>query len=121
VKEETKEWVDRTEEDLFAAQVPFDRDLRGPAVFHCHLAVEKILKAHWIEQQEGVPPRTHDPMELLQELDLDLPAWHEYLADLSRQAVASRYAGSRAYSRERMSEYLEKAKELCELLQQELR
>lgn len=112
MKAETKEWVDMTEEDLLAAQVLFDRDLRGPAVFHCHLAVEKLLKAHWIEEhQEGVPPRTHDLMELLQELDLDLPAWHEYLADLSRRAVA----------RERMSEYLEKAKELCELLQQKLR
>ena len=121
MKDETKEWVNMTQDDLAAAQILFERDLRGPTVFHCHLAVEKILKAHWIEQnQAGQPPRTHDLIELLKGTNLDIPQWHEFLGILSDQAVVSRYSRPGSYPRELVSEYLEGAKQLCELLQQQL-
>ena len=122
MKPETQEWIDTAEIDLSAAQALLEREILPPVVFHSHLAVEKMLKAHWVEQhEEGFPPRTHDLIELIGQLDFDLPGWHEYLVDLTRQAVASRYAGKDDYSRQEAVEYLGKARELCGLLRQKLR
>ncbi|MBI2886101.1 MAG: HEPN domain-containing protein [Chloroflexi bacterium] len=121
MKPETQEWLEMAAQDLAAAEILLERDLLPPAVFHTHSAVEKTLKGFWIEQRaEGVPPRTHDLLELLRELHLDLPDWQEYLANLSRQAVVSRYAGTSTYTAPQVTEYLARARELCAQLQQRL-
>ncbi len=121
MKEETQEWIDMAQEDLVAAEVLFESDLRPQTVFYSHLAVEKMLKAHWVEQhEEGFPPRTHDLMELLGMVKLDLSSWRPFLAKLSPEAVASRYAKPDTYSQQALAEYIQGSKELCALLLQML-
>ncbi|MSQ15289.1 MAG: HEPN domain-containing protein [Dehalococcoidia bacterium] len=121
MKVETKEWVDMAQTDLEAAKVLLENDLRPPTVFHSHLAVEKMLKAHWIEQnEEGYPPRTHDLMELLGLMNFDLPQWRSFLTKLSPEAVASRYAKPDTYSQQTVVEYIQGSKELCAQLLQML-
>jgi HEPN domain-containing protein len=55
------------------AESALGSSLYRPVVFHCQQAIEKILKAIWIEQaDEGVPPKTHGLVELAKEVDLEL-------------------------------------------------
>ena len=43
-------------------------------LFFAHLAVEKLLKAHWIKDNENVnPPRVHSLASLYEQVELSLP------------------------------------------------
>lgn len=44
------------------------------ALFFAHLAVEKLLKAHWVKENPGtLPPRTHNLGIIAERLRLGLP------------------------------------------------
>jgi HEPN domain-containing protein len=108
--------------DLEVAAASLERGLHAPCVFHSQQAVEKLLKAIWVDRsRDEPPPRTHNLVDLAQELDLLAEEWEEFLRKLSNQAVVSRYVGREAYSREAAVEYYEGAKGLCELLRRNLK
>lgn len=121
MKEETKDWVALADMDLAAAEVLLERGLYPPVIFHCQQAVEKLLKAIWLERTGEVPPRTHNLVDLASELKLSLPEWESFLGTLTDQAVASRYAGGQAYTQSTAQEYYKRTIELCELLRQNLK
>ncbi len=109
------------EMDLRAAQILLEDGLYPASVFHSHQAVEKILKALWVERHaEGMPQRTHDLIQLLEDTHLRLPRWEPFLQELSNQAVASRYAGPTAYSRTEAADFLRRTKKVCERLRRQL-
>ncbi|MDD5055761.1 MAG: HEPN domain-containing protein [Candidatus Peribacteraceae bacterium] len=62
------------------------------ALFHCHLAVEKALKAVFILEKADNPPPTHDLLALAARLER---SWsnqeEEVLAELTEYAVTARY------------------------------
>lgn len=62
------------------------------SLFHCHLAVEKALKAVFILETEANPPPTHDLLALASRLHR---SWsteqEESLASLTEYAVTARY------------------------------
>jgi HEPN domain-containing protein len=62
-------------------------------LFHCEQAVEKSLKALWIERaEEGFPPRTHDLVSLADEIGLELSEeQRELLRYLHEVYTSSRY------------------------------
>jgi HEPN domain-containing protein len=108
--------------DLEMAAAGLERGLYAPCVFHSQQAVEKLLKAIWIERvRDEPPPRTHNLVDLARELGLLSQEHEEFLRKLSNQAVASRYVGREAYSQDAAREYYEGARALCELLRQNLR
>ncbi|MBI3619197.1 HEPN domain-containing protein [Candidatus Peregrinibacteria bacterium] len=62
------------------------------ALFHCHLAVEKMLKAQFIEELNQDPPPTHDLLVIALKLKRKWTQEEErILADLTDYAVAARY------------------------------
>jgi HEPN domain-containing protein len=62
------------------------------ALFHCHLAVEKALKAVYMQQRRKEAPLTHDLLQLALQLDRVWPDEEkQLLADLTEYAVAARY------------------------------
>lgn len=64
------------------------------ALFHCHLAIEKALKAEWIAER-GSPdvPHTHDLTFLARELQRTFNEEQRKLfSDLNDFAVAARYS-----------------------------
>lgn len=62
------------------------------ALFHCHLAVEKALKAVYILKIEGDPPPTHDLLLLASRLEQHWSSEdEESLANLTEYAVTARY------------------------------
>jgi HEPN domain-containing protein len=108
--------------DVEVAAAALERGLYAPCVFHSQQAVEKLLKAIWADRFPGQPvPRTHNLVDLAQELGFLSEEREEFLRKLSNQAVVSRYVGRQAYSREAALEYYEGARGLCELLRRNLK
>lgn len=63
MKDETREWIAYADENLSAAEVLLSHRLLNPSLQNCQQAVEKTLKALWIEM--GIPFRkTHRIGEL---------------------------------------------------------
>ncbi len=63
------------------------------ALFFAHLVVEKLLKAHWInEHEENVPPRVHNLNTLYDQLNIELPpTLKEELPVITSWNIAARY------------------------------
>lgn len=62
------------------------------ALFHCHLAVEKGLKALYMEQHRKDAPLTHDLLQIALQIErLWTVDEKKLFADLTEYAVAARY------------------------------
>ena len=119
MKPETQRWVRLAEEDRQVARTALESSLHRPCVFHCQQALEKVLKAMWIEQREqGYPPKKHNLVSLAQELGLQLEdeMW-EFLDDLAKQYNPTRYGDVIAeYSRDQGVHYYRRTEELLDWL-----
>lgn len=122
MKPETKEWVDKAEEDWAIAQrllqpPPFYDDV----CFHAQQCAEKYLKA-FLEERNIVFPKTHKLTELL---DLsggqlsELEPLRGELEKLSEYVVIPRYVGFRA-SREDAEEALKIAEKVRSIVRAKL-
>ena len=101
MKQATREWVKKAEEDYLAAldlarrrKVP----LHNSVCFHCEQCAEKYLKARMEEAGLHIP-KTHDLEVLLNALLPAEPLWTSLrpaLQDLTDFAVDFRYPGNQA-------------------------
>ncbi|MEK7137575.1 MAG: HEPN domain-containing protein [Patescibacteria group bacterium] len=55
-----QKWREGAQRALAAAQAVYDIGDYTLTLFHCHLAVEKALKAEFLKQQNTAPPYTHN-------------------------------------------------------------
>ena len=63
MQEETKSWLNYSEENLEAAKVLFKSELHNPCLHNIQQCIEKALKSLFIEK--GIPfKKTHNIMEL---------------------------------------------------------
>lgn len=53
-------WIELARYDLRAAKAMLDAKQRLYVGFLCHLAIEKTLKAYWVDLKKTSPPFTHD-------------------------------------------------------------
>jgi len=63
-----------------------------PVIFFCHLALEKALKALYVEKYNDIPEKTHSLVLLIDLLDLD-PPLHllDSLIVINRLGITGRY------------------------------
>lgn len=64
MKKITKKWVEFAKEDLKAAEILFSSKSYRNCIYHCHQAIEKLLKAMIIEKGKHFR-KTHDLPDLL--------------------------------------------------------
>lgn len=105
------------------ADVALEKRLLSPCVFHCQQALEKLLKALWVEKStEGFPPRRHDLVALSKEVGLELSEEQAlFLGDLSSQYKPSRYGDVAVeYTLHEAETYLGKTHELFQWSLQQL-
>lgn len=85
-------WKKGARDALEAAQALHHLEKYALALFDCHLAVEKALKAAYIAKHDREAPPTHNLLLLTEELD---QSWNQEqndaLSDLTDYAVAARY------------------------------
>ena len=110
MKRLTAEWIQKAEEDFFAANQlagAYELTPFNVVCFHCQQAAEKWLKSRLCENNVHFP-KTHDLRQLLTLLNSDYPLWSS-LTDQARRlsffSIDTRYPGDSA-SREDMEQAL---------------
>ena len=115
-------WWKGSHDALRAAKLLFEDANYELALFHCHLCIEKALKALHITHQKNAPPPTHD----LYLLGIDLPIdWSEeqkrMLTDLTKFAIEARYTdpvwSEHRASKEYVQEWIKRIETLFTTLQ----
>ncbi len=67
-------WILTGTDDIGAVEVLFEGRKYVQALFFTHLALEKILKAHWVKDNVGnTPPKIHNLISLYKQTRLKLP------------------------------------------------
>jgi HEPN domain-containing protein len=65
-------WIKTSEDDLISMESVFLTGRYDWALFIGHLALEKILKAAWVKNNEGnIPTKTHNLLKISEEAKLE--------------------------------------------------
>ncbi len=123
MKDETRAWVRLAEDDLKAAGLMLEEGFYPQCVFHCHEAVEKILKGLWVEHtSQGIPPKIHDLPALAKQAGLSPSGEQtEFLGKLAEQYLPTRYGDVVVeYPREVAENYYRQTEELLSWLRHQL-
>ena len=82
-------WVESTTKDWDAIQNMYKAKTYVYALFFAHLSLEKLLKAHWIKDNEGnFPPKTHNLLGIVSKTSLIFTATEEdFLARMDQFSI----------------------------------
>ena len=93
LKDPIEFWKRQSHEDWETAVYLANGKRNLMALFAIHLAIEKLMKAHWInDNQDKNPPRSHDLQYLYKQTDVELsPDQYGYLATITGWNLEGRY------------------------------
>lgn len=123
---EAKEWLEQAEYDFSAAEAMFRARKYIYSIFMAQLAIEKALKAIFIQKIGKTPPKTHKLVYLTEITQVNLGEQQiRFLGLLDAIGPSARYpkdlkAALKAYSREITKKYLTQAREVLECLKNDL-
>jgi len=121
---DTLNWVAMAEYDLETAQHMLATRRYLYVVFFCHLALEKLLKAHVTEVTQSIPAKSHDLIYLVKKGQLDLPLSHlEFIGKINNASIPTRYPDDlqrmlSEYPKLIVRDYLKQTKEVIQWLRQ---
>ncbi len=122
MRSDTQNWIEMAEYDLETARHMLVTGRYLYVVFMCHLALEKMLKAHVTEVTQAVPPRSHDLIFLIRKSNLDLPqSYLEFVGKINNVSIPTRYPADlqralREYTKDVVRHYLEQTEEVLQWL-----
>jgi HEPN domain-containing protein len=122
MRDDTRNWIACVEYDLATAQGLFETGRYVYVIFMCHLAIEKMLKAHVTEVIQAVPAKTHNLMYLVRKAGLEVPPdILDFLGDINNECVPTRYPRDIAklvskFDREMAGSYLRSTREAIKWL-----
>ena len=91
-QESIRHWQQGARDSLRAAELLYDDKKYSLTLFHCHLAIEKALKALYITEHDGAAPYIHNLIDLTHSLSREFTnEQHRFLRELTRFAVDARY------------------------------
>jgi len=120
-------WIDGVNDALEMADSSFASGKFLWAVFFCHLAVEKMLKAVVLNRTGEVAPKTHNLMHLLKLGQLSPPKEAlDFLGQLNTFSVPTRYPDElpgieEMFDRKKTSDVLEKTRNALEWIRESSR
>lgn len=123
VEKQIEYWKNTGLSDFESAEILIDKGRYLHGLFFCHLAVEKLLKAHYVKSTENAAPKTHNLIYLVDKLDLTLSREQSiFLGLLMKYQLEGRYPEHNIVmpSKEECNLHLSKTKELLEWLTQKL-
>lgn len=124
LRADTENWIASAEYDLETARHMLATRRYIYVVFFCHLALEKMLKAHVAEVTQAVPLKTHDLGTLIRVSGLQLPQLHlALIGTLNSASVPTRYPDDLqkllgVYTQQTVEGFLERTEELMQWLRQ---
>lgn len=90
MREEARLWWAQSKRDKKTALHAHEARDFYAAVFWCHQAVEKALKAVVIEKTRDLPKRTHSLLQLAEQAGLP-SRFHTFMRELSPHYIIARY------------------------------
>jgi HEPN domain-containing protein len=118
------EWFRQAQYDLGTAESLVFAERYPPAIFFCHLALEKALKALFTEKFAENPEKTHSLVYLIELLELELPQHHlDSLFVINRIGITGRYPHNldvvlEQYTKEKTQKIVRETKEVLTWLMQ---
>ena len=92
MRADTLNWIAFAEYDLETARHMLETGRRIYVVFMCHLALEKMLKAHVTEATQTIPAKTHDLIYLVKRSGLSVPSdLLDFIGKINNASVPMRY------------------------------
>lgn len=79
IEKQIEYWVTSASDDIISAELLIQNNRLLHGLFWCHLAVEKIIKAHVVKCTQQVPPRSHNLLWLLEKTDISIDDEQEKL------------------------------------------
>ncbi len=124
MRQDTANWIATSDYDVESAHHMLVTGRYLYVVFLCHLALEKILKAHFTELTQTIPVKTHDLIYLVKKCSLDLPEnYLDFIGKLNTASIPTRYPEDlqrslKEYPQSVVNEYLSKTMEIIQWLKQ---
>ena len=121
-----QEWLETSEYDLETAEAMLKTERYLYVAFMCQQAIEKILKAIYVQGKNELPPRTHNLLYLIDVLQIDMEDPDKNLfSKLNQFYLETRYPGERnelakEIDKDKAKEMLEKSKGAWKCLRQKL-
>ncbi len=115
---ESVEWFRQAQYDLGTAESLVSVGRYPPAIFFCHLSLEKALKALYIEKYNENPEKTHSLIYLVELVELEPPqSYLDSLFVINRIGVTGRYPNNiekviEQYSKTKTEKILSETKEI---------
>lgn len=122
MRPDAQNWIASAEYDLETARHMLATRRYIYVVFMCHLAVEKMLKAHVAEVTHSIPPKTHDLIRLVKNASLELPEpYLDFVSKINAASVPTRYPEDleraiKNYSEKLARDYLKQTEEVLQWL-----
>jgi HEPN domain-containing protein len=120
-------WIESSDYDIKTADHMYTTKRYVYVLFMCHLATEKMIKALYEAKQEKIPPKTHNLVALLNEIELDVPEEQlKTIESLNDISVVTRYpedirALIKAFKKDRVEDYLKQTKRLLKWFKKDKR
>ena len=124
MRKDSANWIALADYDLETARHMLATRRYLYVVFLCHLALEKILKAHVAEVTQTFPIKTHDLIYLVKKIGLELPQIYiDFIGKINTASIPTRYPDDLQRSLKEFSEpvakdYLKQTTELVQWLKQ---
>lgn len=124
MRKDTKNWLALADYDLETARHMLATGRYLYVVFLCHLALEKMLKAHVAEITQEVPIKTHDLIYLVKKCELEVPENHlDFIGKINTASIPTRYPEDlqrslKEYPKSIAKDYLDQTMELVKWLKQ---
>ncbi|MFC2134973.1 HEPN domain-containing protein [Bacteroidota bacterium] len=116
-------WKCGAEEDLETAGILLEKKKIKEGLFFCHLSIEKVIKAIFVQQNNEPAPKSHNLLYLLSKTDISIKeSYEEFLGILMKYQLEGRYPDYilDKPDDEAVNKYFETTKELLDWLMKKL-
>ncbi len=119
---DTANWIALADYDIETARHMLETGRYLYVVFLCHLALEKMLKAHVAEVTQTIPAKTHDLIYLVKNGKLELPERHlDFIGKINTASIPTRYPDDlqralKEYPKSVAEDYLSQTQEILKWL-----
>jgi len=124
MRKDTANWIALTDYDIETAHHMLTTGRYLYVVFLCHLALEKLLKAHVAEVTQTNPIKTHDLIYLIKKCELELPEnYLDFIGKINTASIPTRYPEDlqrslKEYPESVVKDYLHRTTEIIQWLKQ---
>jgi HEPN domain-containing protein len=124
VRKDTANWIALADYDIETARHMLATGRYLYVIFLCHLALEKLLKAHVAEVTQTLPIKTHDLIYLVKKCGMELSEDHlDFIGKINTASIPTRYPDDlqralKEYPKSVAKDYLDRTTELVQWLKQ---